>query len=278
MKEITKINYESAIRVFRSNISNYQEYFDSLNYANQKKLLAALAFKSKTEHQLLDYINVLKSKLKKQIYNKTAHVFSNEDIQKVRDYIETIDIQEKMIILTLIESGCRKSEINEIWKAFEHTSTCIINSKGDKLAKVYISDTLKEHLEIWINHPRFELVAGSKIHRTIKKVLSACKLTGAAHDFRRWLATKLRKQYAPLEQIQYVLRHNDINTTMKYVKYTDEEMLELINKKDVNINEYINESNYRQVALDLIIKNIALSEENERLMKELEKAKNEQKK
>lgn len=65
--------------------------------------------------------------------------------------------------------------------------------------------------------------------------------------------------------IQTILRHDDINTTIKYIKYSDNDVFNALKNQNINVDSYVNETNYKQVVLDLIIKNNNQAEQIKKL-------------
>lgn len=266
----TKINYESAIKRFKNNIDNAFEYFNSLSFASQKMLLAALA----KEESLKSYAIFLRNYLKKEEYVKSFQAFNLEEINKIRDTVKQMSLKHQSVVLTMLNTGCRKFEVNEVWKNYNGNRICKIWGKGQKLAKIYIDEELQEILNQWVFSNDFKTFSEKQLENIVKQVLSKAELKGNTHDIRRAFATNLRLHNTPIEQIQILLRHDDIKTTIGYIKITDEEIFESLKRRYINVEEYVNQTNFRQVTLDLIIKNQNQGLEIEKLKKEIENLKN----
>ena len=288
----TEINYESALNRFKDAIDlqkdvNYKvkslnllkeqvietatDYFNGLTFSSQKMLLASL----KNNEEMSSWVGYLKPLLKKQEYVKSVKAFDLNEINKLRETVKTMSLKHQAVILTMLNTGCRKFEINAIWTNFQpDIYTLKIDGKGSKTAKIYLDDELHDILLKWTKSNDFKLFSEKHLENITKQVFKKAGLTGNCHDIRRAFATNLRNHNVPIEQIQILLRHDDIRTTIGYIKVTDTDIFESLKNRYLNVDEYINETNYRTVALDLIVKNQKMAAEIESLKKyidELEK-------
>ncbi len=179
-----------------------------------------------------DYI--LKSPVRRIHRVKTAVVvketLSDENIEKLRDYCT--HIRELSIIELLISTGMRIGELvnlNIDDVNFEDRS-CIVWGKGNKQREVYFDARTKIHLQQYLNLRSDDSNAlfVSKIkpvHRlTISAVESIIRNMGNnlnikkvhPHKFRRTMATMAIDKGMPIEQVQKLLGHTKIDTTMHY--------------------------------------------------------------
>ena len=107
---------------------------------------------------------------------------------------------------------------------------CIVEGKGDKQRRVYFDARTKIHLQNYLNSrvddskalfvslikPYNRLnISGVEIRmRALGKRLNIIKLH--PHKFRRTLATRAIDKGMPIEQVQQLLGHQKIDTTMQY--------------------------------------------------------------
>lgn len=179
-----------------------------------------------------DYI--LKSPVRRIHRVKTAVVvketLSDESIEKLRD--NCTHVRELAIIELLISTGMRIGELvnlNIDDVNFEDRS-CIVLGKGNKQREVYFDARTKIHLQQYLSLRTDDSNAlfVSKIkpvHRiTISAVESIVRNMGNKlnikkvhpHKFRRTMATMAIDKGMPIEQVQKLLGHTKIDTTMHY--------------------------------------------------------------
>ena len=107
---------------------------------------------------------------------------------------------------------------------------CVVLGKGDKERIVYFDARAKVHLRNYLSgrdddnpalfvsllkpHKRLEISGVEARLRKLGKELNIDKVH--PHKFRRTLATKAIDKGMPVEQLQTLLGHNQINTTMEY--------------------------------------------------------------
>lgn len=179
-----------------------------------------------------DYI--IKSPMRRIHKIKTTktvkEVISDEEIEKMRDKCK--NLRDLAIIDLLYSTGIRIGElvrlnIDDI--DFEERE-CIVFGKGDKERRVYFDAKTKIHLMVYINS-RFDTnpalfvtldapydrlqISGVEIRlRHLGRELGINKVH--AHKFRRTMATRAIDKGMPIEQVQKLLGHSQIDTTMHY--------------------------------------------------------------
>ena len=107
---------------------------------------------------------------------------------------------------------------------------CIVSGKGDKERKVYFDAKTKIHLQEYLRtridrnpalfvtldapHDRLK-VSGIEIRlRLLGRKVGLTKIH--PHKFRRTMATRAIDKGMPIEQVQKLLGHSQIDTTMQY--------------------------------------------------------------
>ena len=107
---------------------------------------------------------------------------------------------------------------------------CIVYGKGDKERRVYFDAKAKIHLQDYLasrldNNPALFVtldspherlkISGVEIRlRKLGRVLELNKIH--PHKFRRTMATRAIDKGMPIEQVQKLLGHSQIDTTMQY--------------------------------------------------------------
>lgn len=177
---------------------------------------------------------------------KTATVikntFSDENIEEMRDYCKN-DIRNLVLLELLLSTGIRVGEVVNLNIEdinFEDRS-CIVLGKGNKQREVYFDAKTKLHLQEYLksrddtekalfvskNKPHQRLSI-SGIELIIRKVGNNTSTDDAyPHKFRRTLATMAIDKGMPIEQVQKLLGHVKIETTMHYA---------MVNQNNVKIS------------------------------------------
>lgn len=156
--------------------------------------------------------------------------FTDENIENMRD--NCTEIRDLAMIDLLLSTGIRVGElvnldIDDI--DFEERE-CIVYGKGNKERRVYFDAKTKIHLQkylsertddnealfVTLDFPFQRLkISGVEIRlRELGKKLNINKVH--PHKFRRTMATRAIDKGMPIEQVQKLLGHQQIDTTMKY--------------------------------------------------------------
>jgi site-specific recombinase XerD len=141
-------------------------------------------------------------------------------------------IRDLAIIDLLSSTGIRVGEMVNLDVAdmdFENRE-CVVLGKGDKERKVYFDARTKIHVQNYLNsrsdnnsalfvtlHKPFDRlkISGVEIRmRELGKKLNIQKVH--PHKFRRTLATMAIDKGMPIEQVQQLLGHQSIDTTLQY--------------------------------------------------------------
>lgn len=179
-----------------------------------------------------DYI--LKSPMKRIHKIKTVQpvkeTISDELIERLRD--ACLCKRDLAIVDLLYSTGIRVGElvrlnIDDI--SFEERE-CVVFGKGDKERRVYFDAKAKLHLQDYLKerdddnpalfvtldapHQRLK-ISGVEIRiRSLGRSINAEKIH--PHKFRRTMATRAIDKGMPIEQVQKLLGHSQIDTTMQY--------------------------------------------------------------
>lgn len=179
-----------------------------------------------------DYI--IKSPVRRIHKVKTASsikgTYTDEDIEKMRDSCE--ELRDLAMIDMLASTGMRVGEmvlLNRDDINFTERE-CVVFGKGDKERVVYFDARAKLHLQEYLDsrmddnpalfvtlrapHGRLQIGGIEYRLREMGKRLNIPKVH--PHKFRRTLATAAIDKGMPIEQLQRLLGHQRIDTTLQY--------------------------------------------------------------
>ena len=179
-----------------------------------------------------DYI--IKSPVRRIHKVKTAtcikETYTDEDLERMRDNCE--ELRDLAIIDMLASTGMRIGEmvlLNRRDINFNERE-CVVFGKGDKERVVYFDARTKLHLMEYLDsrtdtnpalfvtlqepHERIKIGGIEARLREIGKKLNIIKVH--PHKFRRTLATMAIDKGMPIEQLQKLLGHQRIDTTLQY--------------------------------------------------------------
>ena len=166
--------------------------------------------------------------------------FSDEEVARIREACE--DDREKAIVELLLSSGMRISEMCGLDRSDMDFANmeCEVLGKGNKRRICYFSAAAKLHLEHYLEGRNDDENA---LFVSVKKPCVRLRVAGAErivrsigeragvdnvhpHRFRRTMATNNLRRGMKLEEIQQLLGHANMDTTLIYAK-VDKEMLKV---------------------------------------------------
>lgn len=183
---------------------------------------------------LEDEDHILKSPIRRihkvRTGTKVKETLSDENVEVLRDNCE--NIRDLAIIDLLYSTGIRVGELVNLNLEdinFEERE-CIVYGKGDKQRRVYFDARTKLHLQEYIKNRTDRNPA---LFVTLDKPFARLRISGVEiclrklgrklnidrvhpHKFRRSMATKAIDKGMPIEQVQHLLGHQQIGTTMHY--------------------------------------------------------------
>ncbi len=214
----------------REYLSDYQKINNCSNVTIDNVRRNISSFFSWLEEE--DYI--LKSPMKRihKIKTKTVvkNTISDEGIEKLRDHCR--ERRDLAIIDLLYSTGMRVGELVNlnIDDVDLEGRECVVYGKGGKERRVYFDAKAKVHLKEYIENrcddnealfvtldaPYDRLkISGVEIRlRNLGRQLNLEKIH--PHKFRRSMATRAIDKGMPIEQVQKILGHSQIDTTMQY--------------------------------------------------------------
>lgn len=198
------------------------------NLDNIRRILSSFfAWLEQEEYIIKNPIRRIKKIKTEQTVKET---YTDENLEIMRDNCE--NLRDLAIIDLLASTGMRVGELvqlNRLDIDFENRE-CIVFGKGKKERPVYFDARTKIHLKNYLNsrvdtHPALFVtlfkntkrlgIAGVEIRlRKLGQKLGISKVH--PHKFRRTLATKAIDKGMPIEQVQKLLGHAKIDTTLAY--------------------------------------------------------------
>ena len=161
---------------------------------------------------------------------QVKEVITDEIIEKLRDNCRCS--RDLAILDLLYSTGMRVGELVKLNISdvnFEERE-CVVFGKGDKERRVYFDAKAKLHLQAYLEeryddnpalfvtldspHTRLK-ISGVEIRlRELGRSVDAGRIH--PHKFRRTMATRAIDKGMPIEQVQKILGHSQIDTTMQY--------------------------------------------------------------
>lgn len=163
-----------------------------------------------------------------------AKFLKKEEVSKILEKIETLDIKTRTAILLLLTTGTRISEACSITQKHLKKAVLVNNNfqvniiwKRKKVRSIFIPTKifdlcLKNQLLHWANNVIW--LNSDQIWRIIRKIRKELKMNFTAHTFRHTFITELAKNWADLYLIQKLAGHSNINTTAHYLHTYDEQL------------------------------------------------------
>lgn len=167
---------------------------------------------------------------KVKVGKTVKETYSDESLELMRDHCD--NPRDLALIDLLSSTGMRVGELVKLNRTDIDflNRECIVTGKGDKQRKVYFDARTKIHLQKYLNSrtdsndalfvsllsPFDRLqISGVEIRlRQIGKELCIPKVH--PHKFRRTLATMAIDKGMPIEQVQHLLGHQSMDTTLQY--------------------------------------------------------------
>ena len=156
--------------------------------------------------------------------------YSDEALELMRDHSECV--RDLAIIDMLASTGMRVGELVKLDRSdidFANRE-CIVLGKGNKQRKVYFDARTKIHLQRYLNGRKDDNPA---LFVTLQRPYNRLQISGVEirlrrlgeklnlnkvhpHKFRRTLATMAIDKGMPIEQVQQLLGHQSVDTTLQY--------------------------------------------------------------
>lgn len=230
LSKITESVRRITTEEIRAYLSDYQKRNNCSNVTIDNIRRNISSFFSWLEEE--DYI--LKSPMKRihKIKTRTVikSVITDEGIEKLRDNCS--ELRDLAMIDLLYSTGIRVGELVNlnIEDIDLEGRECVVYGKGDKERRVYFDAKAKVHLKEYIEKRQD---ANQALFVTLSRPHKRLKISGVEirlrqlgrrlalekihpHKFRRTMATRAIDKGMPIEQVQKILGHSQIDTTMQY--------------------------------------------------------------
>lgn len=236
LEKVNAIYFSITTEDIRNYLSDYQENcrVSKATIDNMRRIISS--FFSWLENE--DYI--MKSparRIKKVRVGKVVkEIYTEESIELMRQNCK--NLRDLAIIDMLYSTGMRVGELVRLNVAdidFENKE-CIVLGKGNKQRKVYFDAKTKIHLQQYLKSRKdngqalfvsqlypYNRLRISGVEIALRKIGEKLHINKVhPHKFRRTLATKAIDKGMPIEQVQHLLGHTKIDTTLGYAMVDDE--------------------------------------------------------
>lgn len=159
--------------------------------------------------------------------------FTSREVNRLRN---TADIRNKAIIETLLSTGIRVTELSSLNRSDLSDKSAIITGKGNKQRRIYFNDSawkaIEEYLAtrtdtqdaLFISKRNNSRLTKSGIEKLISNIGKQCGVVAHPHKFRRTMATNALNKGMPIQEVQALLGHSNIDTTMIYCKVNEKKL------------------------------------------------------
>jgi len=210
------VDNEYSKATIKRRIASLQSLF---NYCIDEKIISDNPFTDKRIGRLL------RNKLpKEELF--LGNVLS---IDQIKELYNTIDYDRDLkLIQMMLRTGIRKEESTAVmWNSFiykeiEKKWFLYVRGKGRKDRYIEIGNSYIEELKqnesfgtnkLMFPNPKGIQMTGTNVSRILKKYSDI-----SVHDLRRTFATNLVDKGISIVELQMILGHSNINTTMAYVR------------------------------------------------------------
>lgn len=178
---------------------------------------------------------------KVKIGKTVKETYTDEALEQMRDHCD--NSRDLALVDLLASTGMRVGELVKLNRSDIdfHNRECVVTGKGDKQRRVYFDARTKIHLQKYLEersdsnealfvsllapYDRLQ-ISGVEIRlRQFGRELNIPKVH--PHKFRRTLATMAIDKGMPIEQVQHLLGHQSLDTTLQYA---------MVNQNNVKIS------------------------------------------
>ncbi len=238
-KEVVHITTDDL----RGYLNNYQEESGAskVTVDNIRRILSS--FFSWLEEENYIVKSPVRRIHKVKVGKTVKETYTDEALEQMRDHCTTT--RDLALIDLLASTGMRVGELVRLNKddIDYQNRECIVTGKGDKQRRVYFDARTKIHLQKYVNgrtdtnealfvsllapYDRLQ-ISGVEIRlRQLGRMLNIPKVH--PHKFRRTLATMAIDKGMPIEQVQHLLGHQSLDTTLQYA---------MVNQNNVKLSHH----------------------------------------
>lgn len=223
-------------------LANYQSTrnISKKTLDNERRFLSAF-FSWMTIEEIISKNPMLRIKKVKQD-KKIKKPFTDIEVEKIR--LSCRNKKEKALIEFMLSTGCRVSEISNLNLNDVNfdTGKCVVFGKGNKERTVYLSDKSIFYIKDYIlsrednNISLFEnrnggYLSKASIETIVRNIGKRAGIQNVhPHRFRRTFATNALNRGMPIQHVQKLLGHKNMDTTMIYCQI-DEDSIMLEHKR-----------------------------------------------
>lgn len=230
LKKIAKDVKHITTDDLRTYLDNYQQTSGAskVTIDNIRRILSSFF------SWLEDESYIIKSPVRRIHKVKTGHTvketYSDESLELMRDHCD--GIRDLAIIDILASTGMRVGELVKLNRQdidFQNRE-CIVTGKGSKQRRVYFDARTKIHLINYLNnrtddnealfvtlHAPYDRLQISGVEIRLRRLGRELNINKVhPHKFRRTLATMAIDKGMPIEQVQHLLGHKSLDTTLQY--------------------------------------------------------------
>ena len=232
------LNYIAGRRATKGLVVRFLNAYGRTHAPNSTKLLyAALMayFRYKKEHKLVQSCQDIRLPSTMQL-NRTIIDLATYEARKVHFHSGGSWHQQRnwLIFTVLFTTGIRAGELSQVKKSTIKNHMLVITGKGNKQRQIFLSAYLLERLAQWPEDQISITRRGRQLtYKQINAIVRTLTQTWfeqpfTPHDLRRSYATNLLRRGIDLKTISLLLGHANINTTARYIFYTQEEIYQSI--------------------------------------------------
>lgn len=161
--------------------------------------------------------------------------YTDLECEKIRKACETP--RETAMVEVLFSTACRVSEMCGILTSSIDDRRILICGKGKKYGTIYLDSRAQLAVDAYIesrddDNPYLfpgrkagQVITTRAVERIINEIGKRAGVSNVhAHRFRRTAATMALRRGMPLEMVSKMLRHENLQTTMRYLDLTEEEL------------------------------------------------------
>ena len=194
---------------------------------NQRRAISAF-FSYLAAEEYIDRNPMLRIK-KIKTDKRVKKPFTDIELEQLRN--NTYNIKEKVLMEFLLSTGCRVTEVVRlnIQDIDFNKNEAIVYGKGDKERVVYISDRSMYYLRLYLESRKNEYntsvflnknhcgMTKNNIEKLFNRLGERAKISKVhPHRFRRTFATNAHKRGMSLQNLQKLMGHESVDTTMGY--------------------------------------------------------------
>lgn len=234
LQHMTNAIGKSYTRIGSDDLREYLNHYESERHVGKVTIDNIRRIMSSFFSWLEDEDYIVKSPVRRIHRVKTATVaketLSDENLETLRDRCSTL--RDLAVVDILASTGMRVGELVglNIEDVNLQERECLVTGKGNKQRPVYFDARTKLHLSAYLqtrtdNNPAlFVALNGDSKRISIGGIETRLRMLGQTaginrvhpHKFRRTLATHAIDKGMPIEQVQKLLGHARIDTTMHY--------------------------------------------------------------